>query len=303
MKYSKPSLSIPEQIILLKQRGLAIHDDQRVEHYLTYIGYYRFSAYWLSFEHFNETGRTHRFKSGTSFDDVLSLYIFDRKLRLLVMEAIERIEVAVRTHWANTFSMKHGAHGYLDAALFKNRETHRREIENIKSQIKRSNEVFIQHYLQKYTEPALPPIWAIVETMTFGALSRWFSNTKDTSIKKPVFRNLGLPNIETLESALHIFSGIRNICAHHGRLWNRRLVRQFPVVRKLSAQMVVESDGQPSRKIYNYLLVMAFVMQHINPGSSWCNRVKNHVKSCPLGVSEMGFPEGWEDFAIWQRTV
>ncbi len=104
MNYAKPPLSILDQIALLKERGLLIQNEKRARHYLTYIGYYRFSAYWLSFEYLDKQGkRTHRFKKGTSFDDVLGLYIFDRKLRLLVMEAMERIEVAIRTYCQMNF--------------------------------------------------------------------------------------------------------------------------------------------------------------------------------------------------------
>lgn len=115
MQYQKPALSLADQALQLQQRGLIINDLARVEHYLAHIGYYRLSAYCLTYETPTATGesRLHQFQSGTTFEQVLSLYIFDRKLRLLVMEAIERVEVAVRTSWAHAMSMRHGSHAHM----------------------------------------------------------------------------------------------------------------------------------------------------------------------------------------------
>lgn len=120
MRYDKPALSIDGQVERLRERGMAFCNEQRVKHYLTHIGYYRLSAYWLPFEQQASAGQTrnHLFRPGTSFEAVLSLYIFDRKLRLLVMEALERIEVSVRTHWAHALAMNHGPHAHLQSQLF-----------------------------------------------------------------------------------------------------------------------------------------------------------------------------------------
>ena len=128
MRYDKPALSVADQVARLQQRGLQCADEARVQHYLTHIGYYRLSAYWLPFEQPATDGqpRDHQFQPGTNFEQVLSLYIFDRQLRLLVMEAIERIETAIRTHWAHALAMRHGPHAHLDASLFKSPWQHAR---------------------------------------------------------------------------------------------------------------------------------------------------------------------------------
>jgi len=121
--YNKPPLSVADQADLLRDRGLVCNSAQRVEHYLSHIGYYRLSAYWLPFEipdSENNGSRNHKFQLGTSFDQILSLYIFDRKLRLLIMEAIERIEVAVRSRWAGAMALRHGgSHAYMQSEQFK----------------------------------------------------------------------------------------------------------------------------------------------------------------------------------------
>lgn len=119
MQYSKRPFSIPEQAARLIERGLGCDDPGRLENYLTTIGYYRLSAYWHPFELPSTDGnsRNHRFQADTHFDHILNLYIFDRQLRLLVMEAIERIEVSVRTCWATALAMRHGSHAHMNVKL------------------------------------------------------------------------------------------------------------------------------------------------------------------------------------------
>lgn len=309
MRYDKPALSIADQAERLKQRGLQFTDDARIQHYLTYIGYYRLSAYWLPFEQHlaNGQARNHQFQPGTCFEQVLSLYIFDRKLRLLVMEAIERIETAIRTHWAHALAMRHGPHAHMDASLFKSPWQHASDIARMAGDLQDSSEIFITHYRRQYSEPYLPPIWAVVETLTLGALSRWFKATKSTDAKREVAQSLGMPTIEVLEQVLHALTPVRNVCAHHGRLWNRRFTLQLPHIKRLKGQMVIEQiDGQaqPSRQIYNYLMVMAHLMRRINPGSSWQQRLRQHVQSARADQQQaMGFPVGWEQLAVWKENT
>jgi len=100
--YTKKALPFADQVALLRERGMEIRDEAEAAFYLSHINYYRLTAYWLPFE---EDHATHQFRAGTTFDEVLKLYIFDRELRLLVMDALERIEVSVRTQWAFHWGM------------------------------------------------------------------------------------------------------------------------------------------------------------------------------------------------------
>jgi abortive infection bacteriophage resistance protein len=83
------------------------------------IGYYRLGAYWLPFEQAALPGQTRskKFAAGVSIDDIMSIYIFDRHLRAILMEAIERIEIAIRSRWTNRLALAHGAHAHLDPGL------------------------------------------------------------------------------------------------------------------------------------------------------------------------------------------
>lgn len=297
--YKKLPKTPQEHITQLEGRGLVIPDHERAERYLSHIGYYRLSAYFIPFEEpILEEDRSHQFKEGTSFNQVLNLYIFDRKLRMLVMEAIERIEVSIRSNWANSITVNsNNAHAYMDSTLFKSPWTHHKNLSQVVSKTSESIELFVKHYKRKYSEPFLLPTWAMVETLTFGQVSKWYSDTKSTAIKKETMRALGMPTIEVAESVMHSLSLIRNICAHHGRLWNRRFVKQLPRIRNLQ-EFIVLDDNQPSRKLYNYLLVIDHLMNTIQPNTSWSKRFEKLINTeLPRELhKEMGMPKNWLGF-------
>ena len=112
--FAKPATTHAQQVMLLRQRGMVIDDPAAAAFYLQHLNYYRLGAYWLPFE---ADHATHSFKPGTKFGDVLNLYVFDRELRLLVLDAIERVEVSVRSQWAYQLAHQHGPHAHLDAVL------------------------------------------------------------------------------------------------------------------------------------------------------------------------------------------
>jgi len=306
MQYTKVPLSIDEQAQRLMDRGLLCANPDRLKHYLAHIGYYRLSAYWLPFEQpsAGEGRRNHKFLPGTTFDRMLNLYIFDRKLRLLVMDAIERIEVAVRTRWAGAMALRHGAHAHMQSALFKNPWKHTSDLARVSGELEASSETFVIHYRSRYTEPFLPPIWAVVETMSLGTLSRWVSNTRDNEVKKEIMQNLQLPTVEILEKVLHTFTPMRNVCAHHGRLWNRRFAMSLPDIKRLRDRMVQpEAPHHQAHYLFNYLVVIEYLMSVINPRGSWKRRLVELLDS--VGDAErqaMGFPPDWKARSPWQEV-
>lgn len=312
-RYRKPPLSITDQIAKLKTRGLELGDEQRVERYLHSIGFYRLSAYFIPFEDKSRTDIEHAFQGGTHFDDVLNLYIFDRELRLLVLEAMERIEVAARACWANALTLETGdAHAYMDMRHFKSPQKHLQQLNRVANDLEGSKEQFIEHYRKTYSDPFLPPTWAMVETLSFGALSHWYADTKSNRVKKPVANLLGMPSVELAEKVLEALTLVRNTCAHHSRLWNRRFTKQIPYIKKLGSELVIhehENDEgvqqrQPDRRLYNYLVVMVHMMIRLQPGTSWPRRMAAHIDRLePHQQSAMGFPEGWRTLSFWQQAL
>jgi abortive infection bacteriophage resistance protein len=299
MRYNKPPITVDQQADLLVSRGLICDDLPRVKRYLARIGYYRLSAYWLPFEQpsSDPAKRNHNFHPGTRFDQILSLYIFDRKLRLLVLDALERIEVAVRTAYAREMSLAHGAHAHLNNRLYKDQAEYRSGLTNIEADLRRSHETFVRHYQQKYNDPTLPPIWAVVETMSFGTISRWVANTNDTNVKKLIMKSLGMPTINVMEQVLHTLTPVRNDCAHHSRLWNRRYTMAPPTIEKIGSRLV---SGPQKYYLFNYLVIIEYLLAQINPGSQWKSRLVSLLGTLePRQLSGMGFPDDWQNREPW----
>lgn len=306
MHFDKPPLSLADQVALWRSRGLQVADVPRAVRYLDNIGYYRLSAYCLPFEVLPAAGerRQHQFIPGTTFEQVLQLYIFDRKLRLLVIEAIERLEVAVRTRWAHAMSLRHGAHAHMDSACFKDPRWHAQNLASLARDMEHSTETFVVHYRATYTSPDLPPIWAVVETMSLGALSHWVKNTRDNVAKQTVANSLGLPTVEVMERVLHVLTPIRNACAHHSRLWNRRLPMKLPHIKRQASNLVPpESPHHQANYLYNPLALLAVMLNTMNPGTTWAARLVRLLDTeLPADrLSAMGFPQDWRTRPVWQE--
>lgn len=179
--YCKPALSIDQQLDLLISRGLTITDLAKARHYLNYIGYHRLTGYFPTFQQSHPGVKLHSFKNNVTFKDVLDVYIFDRELRLLVMDAIERIEVAFRASISNTMSEMHGPHWFMDKTHFVARFKHAELLGKIKRETYHASvtpernhsrrEAFIHHYYETYCHPNLPPSWMVFEIMSLGTLS------------------------------------------------------------------------------------------------------------------------------------
>ncbi|PSJ06533.1 Abi family protein [Cyanobium usitatum] len=305
LRYSKPPLNIPDQLKQLRDRGLLVGSDDLALNALELIGYYRLSAYWLFFEEPPALGetRSHRFKPGSSFEQVIELYDRDRLIRLLVIDAIERIEIAARSAWVQELSIKHGPHSYLEQQLFRPDFNHEKQIKQLRDQLQQSNETFVIHYQQTYSEPELPPIWAMTELISLGTLRVWIAATELDS-KTKVARSLGMPTAQVLNGVLHSLNLLRNISAHHGRLWNRLIVKRLPKIKKLQHLLVlddVDEEGvQPSKNLYNYLVVMAIIVRKVAPLSTWPSRMAKVISPMPSEQqAAMGCPVGWQEQQIW----
>ena len=219
--YNKPALSLADQIAKLEAIGMVIDDHAIAEHCLQHISYYRLSAYWLPFEHPKGQAGP-RFRTGTNLQTVLDLYEFDRKLRLLVLDAVERVEVAARGGWAYEMAMLGDGFSYLDQAIYADQNKFNRNCARLDKEVARSKDTFIRHYKREYSGPARPPVWMSSELLSFGLLSQWYAALKEPSLRQKVADPFNLDEV-IFVTFLHQLAIVRNICAHHGRLWNRTL--------------------------------------------------------------------------------
>lgn len=297
MKFNKPPLTLEQQLDQLIQRGLHCGNRANALHYLGHLNYYRLGAYWLPFE---VDHASHAFRPGTHFEHVLNLYVFDRELRLLVLDAIERIEVSIRAGWAYALAHKHGPHAHLDANLFKKPARnwdHAQQIQKLESEARKSHETFVQHHYAKYQEP-LPPLWAVAEIMTLGQLSKWYGNLRHGADRNAVAHRYDMDET-ILTSFLHHLSIIRNLCAHHGRLWNRDFTFTFRLPSHRPQVLVASLNLQDNRRIYNTLTVLAWLLDRISPDHHWKSRLKALLVQHGIDPSPMGFPTSWDRSAIW----
>jgi len=280
--FSKPSFTITEQIGQLKSRGMLFGDEARAAHYLENLNYYRLSGYWLIFE---EDHASHKFQSGTTFERVIDHYVFDRELRLLMLDAIERIEVSVRSKLAYELSQKYGAHPHLMCELFHPATTYTKTLAKLKSEIDRAKEPFLKHFQNKYSEE-LPPIWASVELMSLGQVSNWFSCIKKRQDRQLIAKYYDLDE-KILASFLHHLTIVRNICAHHSVLLNKTLTVAFKIPKKYEKNYNLNQR----KKLFNTIVMTEHLLGIISPGNSWAKRVDELIEKYDIDKTMMGFAD------------
>lgn len=317
LRYDKPPMEIDALVNRLAERGLEIPDADRAARYLRHIGYHRLSPYAIPFQQ----GRPdHHFREGTAFDDVLDLYVFDRALRLLIMDALERVEVAVRAaltdHMTTTYD---DPHWYTDPSHFTDIGRHAQFLTMVRKTCEERlgglpdsgkdplvHRSALEHYVTTYGSPELPPCWLMVEALTIGQLSATYRNLKQRSDRTSVARCLGL-TAPVLESWMQTYVRVRNICAHHGRLWNVGLgvypaIPTSPMISWLS-----EPDALPERstkRLYPVLVSLQSVLDAVSPHSSWARRLYDLLSSRPpVNLRGMGMPVGWADDDFWSRHI
>lgn len=292
--YSKPALTYIAQLEQLKARGLYVEDEEKALHLLESISYYRLSGYWYPFLFDKEK---HFFKSGSSFSMAFSLYKFDRELRILMLGELEKIEVAIRAKMIYIFSQARGPFWFEDPANFTNKEKHCKTLEKIKLELSRSDEQFINSFRRRYSNP-YPPSWITMEIASFGVLSSLFSNFAPGKDKRSVANYFGVSDT-VLASWLHSITYIRNVCAHHARIWNREM-RIRPIEPKTTSTVWLSDTNIPKNRLFYILSLVVYLMNTINPGHSIQTKINVLLSRYPMiDTRAMGFPDNWETEALW----
>ena len=288
----------PNQLVsLLKSRGLSIRDDAKAANYLTNIGYFRLSAY---FYPLLETPKTdHCYKKGASFKQVMDMYRFDRKLRLLVFNEIEKIEVAVRSQIANmSSSMFNDLFWLTDEQYFADSNKFDTTLDVIDKEISNSKEDFILHFRNTYVEP-YPPAWMIMEIIPLGTLTHIYINLRDHSLKKQIAQRFGLQP-PVFKSWLIVLGGLRNLCCHHARMWNRELPI-VPTEPKRMRHPWIQSNQTDRRRMYYRLCMIKYLLYTISPQNTFAEKLRNLLAKYPsIDIRAMGFPTNWETEQIWK---
>jgi abortive infection bacteriophage resistance protein len=272
ISYSKPALTTSELLKHLEERGLTIQNHSDALFALNHIGYYRLLIYMRPLQ--KDPGK--RFSSGTCFEGILDLYNFDRELRLLCLDAIERIEVGLRTAIVNELAIAHGPHFYLEATHF---ECFDRYLDFL-NKASSAHYLAISHYKERYKEPPLAPIWAICEAITFGTLSHLYSSLTIRN-RKLVARQFAYAE-GILVSWFRTINDLRNICAHHNRLWDAGME-----VNKPMSASALSGELTPSlqQTFYARAIVLIAILQKMDRTS---REALNKFRSCDV-LKGLGF--------------
>lgn len=325
MEYDKPHLTIPQQLEKLEGRGLVISDRDEAERLLVSVGYYRLSAYAYPFRELLREGasretsvqfRASDFRHGTTLESVRDLWMFDRRLRLLCLDALETVEIALRSRVGYHLGAR-DRFGYLGVSSLEPAAVTRRRpgvddgptlfeswVEKYQQhQESAEAEDFITHYVEKYD--AKLPIWVATETMDFGSLVRLYGFMRKDD-QSAVARDLHSLSGAWLTSWIKVASYLRNVSAHHGRLWNRRLTYKFMTVpAELTELAHLNQDRIRRAKVYGILAVLSSTTSRLEPSSLWRQTLVDHMDTFPAldGISpesDMGFPQGWRNLSVWR---
>jgi abortive infection bacteriophage resistance protein len=298
---TKPAETYVQQLTRLKSRGLVVGDEATALHVLEHHNYYRVSAYRFPF---TVTRNPDQFLAGATFDQLWRLYQFDRSLRQLVLEACKRVEISVRSRWAYELGHRLGPLAYLDNRHFADPLIHAQTLVKLNTEMTRSKEEFIKHH-RATLGMAWPPVWVIAEVASFGNISNLLGQTADPSLRQAVADSYQLDE-KTFCSLFHHLSVVRNIAAHHSRLWNRRFVVTFQLPRKKPRHLWANFYHDPAdlagqRKLYNTLVLLVHLIRLIEPATQWPQRLVALSRSnTPALLAQMGFPADWETRPLWQ---
>ncbi len=319
MQPIKPATTIAQQIRLLTDRGMTV-DERQASQWLSQVHYYRLSGYWYPYRRpIDAVTRADEFLPNTDFASVAALYEFDRKLRSLVLDGLERVEVALRSQISQILGLR-GPLAHRSPQESRPTFQHGAWVQKAGQRVQRAsrNSSFVQHHLAKYG-PSLP-IWVLVEVLDFSDLSILFEGLR-TRDQYTVAAGMGLDVDLTRLSKrqarsakkehplvrwLQQLSIVRNVCAHHARLWNMSFVPASGTA--LRSVPGLGSLPQQSERVYGALLLTGFLLQTISPGTSWPHKLRGLVDESFLPieyrtVGEMGFPDDWRREALWEAPA
>jgi abortive infection bacteriophage resistance protein len=293
--FAKPALPLADQLELLRNRGLIINNDEMAQKYLENISYYRFSGYTRYFSD-NLDDRRERFRADVKFEDVVGLYVFDRRLRVLLSEAFERIEVAVKGGIAYHGSIVSGPFWITDPTNFdanRHQDIMRLVSDAIAPVGGKHKQVFLDHFFRKY-ENRFPPAWMLTEVLSFHGASMVFKLARGP-VRIPISAQFQIQQ-DVLESWLHALVFARNVCAHHGRFWNRR----FTIKPKIP-NIYKDTWPQASQdRLYITCCIVHHLLLKLGGETSWPIRLRALIDERPnVPLSDMGFPPDWEQKAFW----
>lgn len=299
-KYPKKIMSIDEQIQSYKTAGMKFKKLETVRLALETIGFYRLRGYIYPF--YDNSNK--KFRNEIWFEDILMIYEFDQRLSIILFDMIKKIEVALRCRLVDAILVYKDALIVHDFSIFEDKKIYWKNMSVISSEISRSNDVFMKHHFRKH-DGAIP-IWAIVEVVSFGTLSKLIKNLKSgkghayatlASRYKYISKkgNEVKPAKDMLTSWIHSITILRNMCAHSSRIYNRVIN---------TAPELLNADKQCPKNNYNGIYEILLAMKYMRPSDdcwmdfykSLCQLIEEYENI--IDVAAINFPEDWQSHLV-----
>ncbi|MDR1415924.1 MAG: Abi family protein [Prevotellaceae bacterium] len=299
MVANKDSRTLAEQVALLKKRGMLIADEQSAMRYLNHVSYYRLKGYWWDMQ---ADRVSHIFAPGSRFEDVVERYSFDRQLRLILFDAVELIEVALRTKLIYHLSQAFGGLWYLDDSIAADKVKHREYLTDLQAEFARSGESFAKDFRAKHPSDS-PDAWIIFEVATFGTLSKIYSNLNHQLPQKSTVANeLGLNSHSELTSWLASISYFRNVIAHHSRVFGRDVLKRPALPKKPRNQWLRHAIAPvQEKKPFVVASAMVYLCNEINPGNEIKSKLLDLFNKYPnIPLYKIGFLNQWRQEPLWK---
>lgn len=306
MLFTKPATTFQDQINQLKFRGLTIADEAFAEHWLKQISYYRLSGYWWPLQ---SDKVNHFFKANSKFETVIHLYNFDSELRTLLFDVIEHIEIALRCKLIYHLCHEKTPWWFEDSSLFQDRNEHNECITTMDRDLRRhkTKETFLkEHYTKYHMDTRRPPAWKTLEVVSFGTLSKLYGNLKNTVLSKDhISVEFGTANHIYLPSWLQAIAQIRNICAHHGRLWNKNLPGRPKLLPKPPDRWLqTVPPASEHHMLYIHMCCMKYLSNRIHAGNNFTYRLYSLLKKYPnIDIRALGMNRKWLSEPLWNNKI
>lgn len=310
---NKPSRTVDEQLLLLESRGMKFRDKEVAREWLRRISYYRLKGYWWGMQ---DDVVNHHFRDGSWFEDVIKRYEFDKELKVVLFRAIESLEIALRTKLIYHMSQDYGSLWYMNPAVVHNGRLHQDHLLHLQDEFKMSGEVFVKDFLQKhpnqlartqrgYQSDQDPDAWIIMEVATLGELSKWYKNiAHQLPAKSRIANEFGFNLHSELSSWLESMAYIRNIIAHHSRLWGRNMVKRPSMLQTAPNPWL----GRPlvqveEKRAFHLISALLYMCDAVGLG----DRLRMDIyrlmwKYRDLPVHGLGFFNDWQTHPVWRMS-
>lgn len=303
-RYNKPALTFKQQLNKLRERGLEIESENEALHALSQVSYYRLSAYWYPFRVRDDEGNVQSvLQPRTSFNQIIELYNFDRELRSLVLAGLEQVEISIRTTLSYYIGHTYDAFGHLDSENFHPQFKHEEWMQRVTLSVEESSDEFLKHFQRNYIGFPKVPIWMLTEVMSMGALSRLYKGMRNDKkigqVDKQNIANDFNMHYKQLQDWLHVLTYVRNVCAHHSRLWNRELAIRPERIR--NANWLPPHTPRNDR-IFVILLMIKQLLRNNQQVIDWKAAIEellNPYSDNEFMRAAMGFPRDWTRHPLW----